>query len=160
VATITRPPEIPVLPPMPDMSRAACAASPQPDLWTSPARGDRQAAITICRSCPVLEACAGWCLSLPNSDSAVWGALTAPERIARKRQEKRLAAAPAGMARRNASKAKCDHGHLLSGANLVMIRDPRDGREYRHCRECRKARKRASARLRSLRRRAQATAAA
>jgi hypothetical protein len=118
------------------------------DYWLSERPAEREAARLACTTCPVLESCRSWSLSLPSGDGAVYGGLTVRERL---RLKAEAGLPPAGMARRNAAKTHCDHGHPLSGVNLVMVTDPRDGRAYRQCRECRRDRKRVSARLRSQR---------
>ena len=53
-----------------------------------------------------------------------------------------------GMPAINAAKTACDHQHELSGANLILITDPRSGNVQRRCRECSRRLKRISARLR------------
>jgi hypothetical protein len=47
---------------------------------------DRARAIHICQRCPVRPACMLWALSLPISDTAVWGGMSAAQRLALKRQ--------------------------------------------------------------------------
>jgi hypothetical protein len=137
------------LPRMPDFSAGRCFFHPHSDWWTSDDRNERDLARRACLSCPLLAQCAEWSLSLPNSDAAIYGGMTSSERRVRKSERARTRAEAAAAARlaalspaarRNAEKAECDHGHKLSGDNLVMLRG-RSGWQ-RGCRTCRRDRKR------------------
>jgi hypothetical protein len=86
-------PYSPVLPRQPDLSQGKCSHHPQPGWWTSRSAPEREAAMHVCRSCPLREPCAAWSLSLPVTDTTIYGGMTATERI-RARHE-RAAAAPA-----------------------------------------------------------------
>jgi Transcription factor WhiB len=80
-------PAIPVLPLRPALDGALCAQpGADPGLWTSPRPADRQAAIATCWRCPALDACRSWALSLPTTDTAIWGAMTSSERVAARRE--------------------------------------------------------------------------
>jgi hypothetical protein len=97
-----------------DLRQGICATGALPArYWTSGDRVAREAARLACSTCPVLAACASWSLSLPGTDAAIYGAMTVRERVAHKREAARLSKAPPGMARRNAAKTHCDHGHPL-----------------------------------------------
>lgn len=82
---LTRYPELPPQPP--SMALGLCVTGHHdPDLW-HPQRGgdDRgQQAIALCLQCPALADCAAWSLSLTSKDRAIYGAMTATERHARK----------------------------------------------------------------------------
>lgn len=83
----------PGLAPMPlELSSGSCVGHPHADWWSSRVLADRIAAVSVCSACPVRALCAAWSLSLPPSDSAVYGGLLASQRLAARRQ--RAAAAP------------------------------------------------------------------
>ena len=68
-----------------------CTRHPRPELWTSTASAERQAAISVCQDCPVLLACREYGLSLPDTDPAVYGGLTTSQRLKLKRERNRPA---------------------------------------------------------------------
>jgi transposase-like protein len=80
-------PHIPDLPPRPDFSRGLCTTAPpaQRNWWVSSSTTEREAARHICRSCPVLQPCAEWSLSLPVADPCVYGGMLQWERQRRKK---------------------------------------------------------------------------
>jgi Transcription factor WhiB len=82
------PPQHWELPKPPDFSRGACTTA-KPHMrgwWTSSGREEREAAATLCRSCPVLAECESWSLALPlGDDAAVYAGMT-PAQRRRKRQ--------------------------------------------------------------------------
>jgi hypothetical protein len=96
-----RPPDSPPIPPQPAALRLGlCTRHPAPRLWTSPASpAEREAAQRICGSCPALEPCRAWSLSLRTLDDldVILGGLTADDRArirrARQRALKRATAA-------------------------------------------------------------------
>jgi hypothetical protein len=70
-----------------DWSEALCAQVPplMRRYWTSQVPSERLAARLACQQCPILEACADWAIAhLPQSDTAVWGAMGYKERIERR----------------------------------------------------------------------------
>lgn len=71
-------PRILPTPPQPDLRRGNCTRpGVDPEWWAEHAsRADRQAALANCASCPVLEPCREWALSLPASAAGVIGGLT------------------------------------------------------------------------------------
>jgi Transcription factor WhiB len=71
---------------MPELAGGLCVRHPEPDLWTSRALADRTRAIRVCQRCPVQAPCRIWALSLPVSDTAVWGGMSAAQRLAIRRQ--------------------------------------------------------------------------
>ena len=79
-------PAIPTLPGHPRLDGAQCATHPRPGLWTSPRHAERAEAIRVCRSCSVRADCASWSLSLPTTVTGVYGAMTASQRIAARRE--------------------------------------------------------------------------
>lgn len=89
-----REPRIPDLPRPPDWSRGVCAHVPasQATWWTSSDPVLREAASHLCQTCPVLEPCAQWSLSLPVHDIAVWAGMSRQERLRRKAEQRRIAA--------------------------------------------------------------------
>lgn len=92
---VTVRPYVPILPRMPDFSQGRCASpSVNADWWTSFNQEERQAAVHVCHSCLLREACAEWSLSLPSTDTTIYGGMTANERI-RARRERAAAAAVA-----------------------------------------------------------------
>jgi hypothetical protein len=87
-------PALPVMPP--ELADGLCTRHPEPDLWSSREPADRAVALRVCRACPVLAVCASWSLSLPASDSTVWGGLTAGQRRPiRHRRRRQVKAGPA-----------------------------------------------------------------
>jgi Transcription factor WhiB len=71
----------------PDWELALCARTrpPMRGWWTSRVPSERLAARLACRDCPIVEACADWAIAtLPQTDTAVYGAMTYKERIARR----------------------------------------------------------------------------
>lgn len=77
------------------MAEGLCVGHPDPDLWQSgkgqPAR--RAQAIAICKACPALEDCREWSLQLPvREQTAIYGALSAHQRIKLKKAREREAA--------------------------------------------------------------------
>lgn len=46
--------------------RGLCASHPEPELWSSRYIADRQLAVSVCESCPVLALCGEWAQSLPR----------------------------------------------------------------------------------------------
>jgi hypothetical protein len=97
-----RPPDSPKIPPQPPALRAGiCTSHPDPDLWTSPVTtAHAEAALSLCRSCPALDPCRAWSLSIRTADDldVILGGLMAKDRAlirrARQRALKR-ATAPA-----------------------------------------------------------------
>ena len=66
----------------PELARGTCAGHPDADCWTSSDPERREFARNVCRfACPVTVACFEWSLSLPESDTAIWGGTTASDRI-------------------------------------------------------------------------------
>jgi hypothetical protein len=96
------------------MAEGLCVGHPDPDLWQSeyagPAR--RAQAVAICNKCPALADCREWSLQLPARENrAIYGGLSANQRVQLKKQRKREQIAAAlpphvtGMPRINAAKA-------------------------------------------------------
>jgi hypothetical protein len=81
-------PAIHALAPWPGLDGALCMRHPQPDLWSSHNRRERERAKAICASCPVLAQCLEWSLSLPCTDATIWAGLGWYERnrLQRERQ--------------------------------------------------------------------------
>jgi hypothetical protein len=76
----------------PELAQGSCVGSvdPPPDAWAVSGHPDREAAKNVCRfACPVQELCVEFSLSLPDSDTAIWGGTTSGDRV-------RLRAARAG----------------------------------------------------------------
>jgi hypothetical protein len=147
-----RPPD---LPRMPAELRAGLCASGEhdPDLWTSSSHAERAQAKAICATCPALEACRDWSLSLSVWDtSAIWGGLGAKARIKLKR-DRQVYAPGAPQAGPRARCGSCSRA--LEGSNLIMI-TPAGKPPYRGCAWCRRKAARESARRRRGRERAQA----
>lgn len=48
-----------------------------PDLWFSEVLADRERAKALCRTCPLMDACAEWGR---GEEYGVWAGLSAPER--------------------------------------------------------------------------------
>jgi hypothetical protein len=80
----------------------SCAGSPEPDIWhADDTHRDRESdfyssdvtlAIRICKGCPVRLPCLEYALGVPQaSDWGVWGATTAAERRAMRKQGRRAA---------------------------------------------------------------------
>jgi hypothetical protein len=63
-----------------------CTRHAERDLWTSHALGDRARAIAVCSACPVRVICQEWSVSLPPTDSAVYGGLWHVQRLAARRE--------------------------------------------------------------------------
>ena len=63
-------------------------------------RGREAAAKAVCATCPVVESCLDWALSV-GERYGVWGGLDAPERVALERRSARIAAIRHGIARRD-----------------------------------------------------------
>jgi hypothetical protein len=86
---------------MPPALRAGtCVSSRTPDLWSAPATApaQRRAAISLCRSCPALDPCRAWALSLRSLDdpATILGGLTPEDRaLARRRRQAALRRATA-----------------------------------------------------------------
>lgn len=75
--------------------RAICRAE-DPELFfpvgvSGPAQVQNEAAKTVCRRCPVRDACLAWAVSTGQSDG-VWGGLSEDERRAMKRRAARQTA--------------------------------------------------------------------
>jgi Transcription factor WhiB len=104
-----RPPESrPILRMPPALRSGTCASHPQPHLWSAPATAPaaREAAQHICRSCPALDPCRAWSLSLRTLDdpATILGALT-PEQRALVRRARQRALRKIVPARRSAPDA-------------------------------------------------------
>lgn len=104
--------------PMPaELASGLCAApGADPDLWASTRPSDRQRAKAVCGRCPVLGACRSWALAaLPDSDSATYAAMTAPER--RRQRQARLAEAARASenARREAARRASERRRRILG---------------------------------------------
>jgi hypothetical protein len=91
-----------VLPQPPALRAGTCVSSRTPDLWSAPATAPvrREAAIRLCRTCPALEPCRAWGLSLRTADDldVILGAMTPEQRAAVRRDRQRAlrkATAPA-----------------------------------------------------------------
>jgi len=84
------PPPIIELPPF-DFGKGLCTHVPasQATWWTSSETVLREAARSICEVCPLLAGCADWSLSLPASDTAVYGGMSSYERLRLKREARR-----------------------------------------------------------------------
>ncbi len=80
------------LPRQPDLSQGTCSHHPHPDWWTSRSAPEREAAVRVCRSCPLREPCAAWSLNLPVTDTTIYGGMTANERILARRERAAAAA--------------------------------------------------------------------
>lgn len=80
------PPPIIELPPF-DFAKGLCTHVPasQASWWTSSETALREAARSICEVCPLLAGCADWSLSLPVTDTAIYGAMSSTERLRLKR---------------------------------------------------------------------------
>jgi hypothetical protein len=90
-------PYAPPLPRQPDLSAGKCSSpKAKPGWWTSRDQREREAAIWACRSCPVLGACREWSLSLPVTDTSVYGGMTANERARARRGRAATAVATMG----------------------------------------------------------------
>jgi hypothetical protein len=76
------------LPAMPELGSGLCTRHPEPDLWTSSDPTKRAQAKRVCEGCPVRSACLSWALSLPATDTAVWGGLSPSQRLATKRRRR------------------------------------------------------------------------
>jgi hypothetical protein len=65
-----------------------------PDWW-APGAGqpERKAARHVCHTCPLLLACREWSLSLPTTDTTIYGGLTTNERLRAKRERAATAVA-------------------------------------------------------------------
>jgi hypothetical protein len=73
---------IPDLPRVPDWGRGLCVTLPiqQRAWWTSARHADQEAAVLACQSCPILDACRSWALSVSEfyTNSVTYGGLTGP----------------------------------------------------------------------------------
>jgi WhiB family redox-sensing transcriptional regulator len=81
------PPVVPALPPAPDWSRGRCTTV-SPDRrtwWTSDDPDEKQAARSMCTTCPVRPECEQWSLALPLSDPSIYGGMSHAERQKRRR---------------------------------------------------------------------------
>jgi hypothetical protein len=77
----------PGLPVMPEqLASGSCTRHPEPDLWTSRALADRARAIAVCSACPVRVTCREWAVSLPPTDTAIYGGLWHTQRLAARRE--------------------------------------------------------------------------
>jgi hypothetical protein len=96
-----RPPVSPPVPRQPpDLRRGLCVGHPDLHIWSPRTAAEQEAALAICRACPVLEPCRAYALSLRTLDDldVILGGLTAAERAAiRRARQRRLrkATAPA-----------------------------------------------------------------
>jgi WhiB family redox-sensing transcriptional regulator len=84
----------------PDLRRGLCVGHPDLHIWSPRTAAEQEAALAICRACPVLEPCRAYALSLRTLDdlAVILGGLTADDRarIRRARQRAlRKATAPA-----------------------------------------------------------------
>jgi transcription factor WhiB len=77
-------PNLPVMP-LELADDGLCTRHPEPDLWSSRRPSDRARAQQVCSACPVRVICQDWSLSLPVSDSSVWGGLNHAQRLILKR---------------------------------------------------------------------------
>jgi Transcription factor WhiB len=88
-----RPPASPVLRMPAELRAGLCASHPQPGLWSAPATAPaaREAAQRICGSCPALDPCRAWSLSLRTLDdpATILGALTPEQRALIRRARQR-----------------------------------------------------------------------
>ena len=88
----------PPLPPQPEGLRdGLCARHPVPGLWSSRYQPERELALSICASCPVLLPCRAWALSFRTADDLVMilGGLTPRERkLIRAGRQRGAATAP------------------------------------------------------------------
>jgi hypothetical protein len=86
-------PRIPSLPRPPDWSEGVCARVPasQQSWWTSSDPILREAAATLCTTCPILIPCAEFSLSLPVTDNAIWAGQSQVERLRRKHEQRQQA---------------------------------------------------------------------
>ena len=62
------------------------------DLFFSELGHERQAAIRICQTCPLLEACRERVLASPHRERGVWGGMSEGERAKVRRMRRRVAA--------------------------------------------------------------------
>jgi hypothetical protein len=85
------PPALPAFPPPPHFAKGLCTHVPasQATWWTSSEPALREAARSICEVCPILYQCAEWSLSLPVTDTAIYGAMSTHQRLALKREMRR-----------------------------------------------------------------------
>jgi Transcription factor WhiB len=81
------------LPAMPEqLASGSCVGHPEPDLWTSSDPTKRAQAKRVCWACPCRAACLRWALSLPASDKAIYGGMSAHQRVAIRRWQRARAA--------------------------------------------------------------------
>jgi len=75
-------------PPAPDLSDGLCVIAPphQRGYWTSRSQPERTAARRLCERCPVIAACREWSLTLPVTDTAVYGGMSHEQRLAARRE--------------------------------------------------------------------------
>lgn len=89
-------PYAPRLPRQPDLSAGRCSSpGVNADWWSPRDQAEREAAVWMCRSRPLLAACAEWALSLSVTDTAIYCGMAANERIRARRE--RAAAVPAAL---------------------------------------------------------------
>jgi hypothetical protein len=89
-----RPPVTTPVPRMPPVLRSGrCVTHPDPGLWSAPVTDPpgREAAIRLCQSCPALEPCRAWSLSLRTADDldVILGGLDPSQRAAIRRARQR-----------------------------------------------------------------------
>jgi hypothetical protein len=77
----------------PELRHGRCVTSRTPDLWSAPATAPaaQRAAISLCQSCPALQPCAAWSLSLRTLDdqAVILGGLTSGDRAKIRRARQR-----------------------------------------------------------------------
>jgi WhiB family redox-sensing transcriptional regulator len=108
--------------------QAACRGA-DPKLFDASSMLHAQAALQVCNSCPVKEACLQEALDQEVNPEGVWGGTTHLERR-RIRRHGSLQAVPEGMAAINAAKTHCKRNHEFTPENT------RWSNGHRSCRTC------------------------
>jgi hypothetical protein len=154
------------LPAPPDLRDAACRRFFIPDMWASGDPEDREAARHVClTTCPVLEACRAWSLTLPLDVRGTIAGLGQSERQQIRRQQREAAKAQAAKLERQRELQR-EYRRRSEKLRRMLGKTPSDRERYARNPEPRKAASRAyyqrhkaevNARQRERRRAARAT---